>query len=676
MDKKIKIQKLREISEKLKKDFIGIDDVIDQIIETITPWYVTPELIERPVVVSIWGLTGTGKTSVIRRLTEELELLDKTLFFDCGAEESNDDSISNKISQFLGNNSYSQGETNLQGIFVFDEFQYARTLDEDGREVSKAAQRSIWNLLDSGLIDIVFRQYEVKNLMIYTEELDYLSDDLGRELAISKNIWPESVLQKVHDTLDFYTTWEDNEDSDNKEESKSQPILSKSKQETIVSRLNAIERGFGYKKLAELNAATTLGEFIDTLKKALKIISTPRCIDCSKSLIFVIGNLDEAFSGVSNTDPDMDADVFAKITKKTGILDVKEALKERFRAEQIGRLGNNMIIYPSLRKADFKGIIDLELTRVTTRFKDISGLTIEFTEAFKDLLYSEGVYPSQGVRPVFTTIGTLCLPKLSKILSDSDGPKEFAEFDMIGDLRSPEVTVILRYDHGEKVIEIPEKLDLGKMRSSASCKKLAAHAIHEAGHAILMAYEKGRMPEMILAQSSSGGGYTYDNLDDTDKISAMCKAEVDSELRICLAGNAAEHLMFEDRYCTIGCTSDWTDAWDMFSKAVYKGGFFGDFWPWMSKGNPDGLPIGLDDSEETTKDPLISKMKSYLVDQYNRTTRILTENKDLLLETAKYLVENRCMFADDFKVFVEKYGKNMPETGTISETYWIDILKK
>jgi hypothetical protein len=34
------------------------------------------------------------------------------------------------------------------------------------------------------------------------------------------------------------------------------------------------------------------------------------------------------------------------------------------------------------------------------------------------------------------------------------------------------------------------------------------------------------------------------------------------------------------------------------------------------------------------------------------------------------------MFADDFKVFVEKYGKNMPAHGTVSETYWIDILKK
>lgn len=675
MDRKIKIQKLREISEKLKKEFIGIDEVIDQVIETITPWYVTPELIERPVVVSIWGLTGTGKTSVVRRLTEELELLDKTLFFDCGAEESNDDSISNKISQFLGNDC-TTSETGLQEVvFVFDEFQYSRTIDEDGREVSKASQRSIWNLLDSGLIDIIFRHYEVKGLMTYTEELDYLSDDLGRDLVISKNTWPESALQKVHDTLDFYKTWEEDEDSD-KDKSKSQPIISKSKQETIVARLNTVERGLGYKKLSELNSATTLGELLGILKGIIKIISTPRCIDCSKSLIFVIGNLDEAFSGVSNTDPDMDADVFAKITKKTGILDVKEALKERFRAEQIGRLGNNMIIYPSLRKSDFKGIIDLELTRVSSRFKEISGITIEFNQSFKDLLYSEGVYPSQGVRPVFTTIGSMCLPKLSKILSDPNGPKEHVEFDITGDLRSPEITVILRYDHGERAIEIPEKLSLGKMRSSSSCKKLAAHAIHEAGHAILMAYEKGRMPEMILAQSSSGGGYTYDNLDDTDKISAMCKAEVNSEIRICLAGNAAEHLMFEDQYCTIGCTSDWTDAWDMFSKAVYKGGFFDDFWPWMSKGNPEGLPNGIDDSKASSKDLLIIKMKGHLRKQYDITTRVLKENKDLLMETARYLVENRCMFTDDFKSFVEKYGKNIPTQGTVKESYWSDILKK
>ena len=90
-----KIKALEEAKLKLKSEFIGIDNIIDQIIENITPWYVTPEILEKPVVVSLWGLTGTGKTSVIRKLINYLDLSDKSIFFDCG-QETNTNVVSAK----------------------------------------------------------------------------------------------------------------------------------------------------------------------------------------------------------------------------------------------------------------------------------------------------------------------------------------------------------------------------------------------------------------------------------------------------------------------------------------------------------------------------------------------------------------------------------------------------
>ena len=687
MDKKEKIARLAEISASLKKDFIGIDNVIDQIIESITPWYVTPEIIERPIVVSVWGLTGTGKTSVVRRLIDLLDYRDNSLIFDCGAEESNDSSISDKISDFFSYTGGCGDGKELTGVFLFDEFQYARTLDEDGREISKASQRSIWNLIDSGLIDIVVRPYEVKELMTYVEELDYLADDIGRDLPISGNVWPESVMEKVKSTLDFYKTWRDNESDEDdedeedgdegpkkkKKEKKPSPIISKGKKEILINRLNSIERGLGYKVVSEIDRMTTLDDLISLVKRYTRLVSRPKCINCSKALVFVIGNLDEAFSEVTNTDPDMDADVFAKIIKKTGILDVKEALKRRFRPEQIGRLGNNMIIYPSLKKSDFKGIIDLELGKVINKFKEVSGITLEFTDSFKDLIYSEGVYPSQGVRPVFTTIGTVCLPKLSKILSDPEGPKEKVTLECVGSLLSSEVTVRMTYDNGTKSVELQEKLELGRLRSKDSCKKLAAHAVHEAGHAVLMMIERQKYPEMVLAQSSVGGGYTYESLDDDDRISAMCKAEVDSEIRISLAGKCAEHLFFEDSKCTIGCTSDYDNVWSMLSRAAYKGGFFNHPYPWLSKGTPEGLPQGMIDENHSRMESIIGEMKEYLEKKYEETTNILKENKKLLTDIAKYLVENRCMFSDELKVIAEKNGLTLGED---PENYWFNKLYK
>jgi len=52
---------LDNASAVLKKEFIGLDDIIDSIIRNIKPWFLFPELQNRPHVVCLWGLTGTGR---------------------------------------------------------------------------------------------------------------------------------------------------------------------------------------------------------------------------------------------------------------------------------------------------------------------------------------------------------------------------------------------------------------------------------------------------------------------------------------------------------------------------------------------------------------------------------------------------------------------------------------
>lgn len=61
-------QHLAAIALELKAELHGIDDVIDRVIESIRAWYVLPQIIKRPVIVSLWGLTGTGKTQLTRSL--------------------------------------------------------------------------------------------------------------------------------------------------------------------------------------------------------------------------------------------------------------------------------------------------------------------------------------------------------------------------------------------------------------------------------------------------------------------------------------------------------------------------------------------------------------------------------------------------------------------------------
>ena len=47
-------EKLEEVKLALKDKFIGIDDAIDKIIDSISLWYLTPELQFRPLIVSLW----------------------------------------------------------------------------------------------------------------------------------------------------------------------------------------------------------------------------------------------------------------------------------------------------------------------------------------------------------------------------------------------------------------------------------------------------------------------------------------------------------------------------------------------------------------------------------------------------------------------------------------------
>jgi cell division protease FtsH len=120
--------------------------------------------------------------------------------------------------------------------------------------------------------------------------------------------------------------------------------------------------------MKELLECKTLGDYFTIIRGADKIIRMPKKIDCSKGLVFVLGNLDEAYGIHDDISPDVEADMFRSITEDIGITEVKTALQERFRNEQIGRFGNNIITYPSLSKKNFQDIIEKEVSRIFDKF--------------------------------------------------------------------------------------------------------------------------------------------------------------------------------------------------------------------------------------------------------------------------------------------------------------------
>ena len=70
---------LRHIGAELKTELFGIDEVIDRVMDTIRAWYVLPEIISRPVIVNLWGLTVTCNTPLIRSLSQKLGFYDRLI---------------------------------------------------------------------------------------------------------------------------------------------------------------------------------------------------------------------------------------------------------------------------------------------------------------------------------------------------------------------------------------------------------------------------------------------------------------------------------------------------------------------------------------------------------------------------------------------------------------------
>ena len=72
-----KKQTLERIKAELKSEFIGIDYIIEEVVDYIQIWYLMPQVLTRPIIVNLWGMTGVGKTDLVRRLVSKLDFQDR-----------------------------------------------------------------------------------------------------------------------------------------------------------------------------------------------------------------------------------------------------------------------------------------------------------------------------------------------------------------------------------------------------------------------------------------------------------------------------------------------------------------------------------------------------------------------------------------------------------------------
>lgn len=685
--KEERLKRLEEAKKVLKSEFIGLDQTIDEIGTLITPWLLTPEILERPVIISLWGMTGTGKTSLIKRLIQLLDLNTETLVFDCGKESGGDnsDSFEDSVSTLLQDSGDVERKQEYNSIIVLDEFQHSRTIDEDGKEVGSPGFRPVWELIDSGQITANTYRYDTQFLTGFIEDLDLFLQGY-KNLTLESGALVGPGIGDIKKELKYYF-YDDEDDGDDEEESpvdikKSGKVKGGNKKEAKsnkVDRFNVISGrvrrtitkcvdrrvgfGEGKKFVDDLVKEKNIDAFLEKLVSLRKIVSKPKTYNFSKSIIFIIGNLDEAFISVKgDTSPDIDADIFYEITKEVSIIDIKTALSKRFRDEQIARFGNNLIKYPTLKKEHFKEIIKKEVSRITERVKEISGKKIVCTDRVLDLLYSEGVYPTQGVRPVLSTINSILTPIISRIQMSG-------EDNVVIDIKDPdlcksEVEITVRKgEEDSQVFTTKVRLSLGEIRNPEKRKTRFINAVHEMGHAIVMAYTTGVAPKMIMSVASDGGGlcvtHNSDNVGEIDSLMVM-----ENNVMCSLAGYLAERVFFEEKRCLLGSGSDISSAWEELSYSAYRLGYLKEPIPYTNLealNTFPGIPTGLSDKVGEVENKL---WKIFLILK-KKTQVVLEENKDLLVRGALLLGEKGNIGEDAFINLVEQGSKEGKNTLTV-----------
>ena len=536
-----KKQRLEQVKVILNTEFIGISPVIDSILDSISSWYLFPEIQEKPVIINLWGLTGVGKSSLVQRLVELIDFEKRYFRFDMGMINNGNTSLPIKLEE------YSRFQK-APLILGFDEFQFAKSKNEKGEETGNTAVRIVWDLLDSGKFNVNLYTTELERLYYKMQKMKYLMR-LGLKVKNGKVL---SLKEKFIETMGLFERREKKykggieynvEELDFIEPTDYRDLYD------IAPGLFENEYEIG-EVLRKKNAEETM-QFLESL---IQYNLGHRCIDCSNALIFVMGNLDELYSMSNDFNPDISADDFYNQSLKINISDVKQVLTKRFRSEQIARLGNNHIIYPAFSRESFLKLIDLELNRLTNNYFHKLKLKIEFDQSIKDLLYSEGVYPTQGTRPIFTTINNIIGSKIGRVYCEIKTRKLNHEKIVFRNITN---TLMIEFHHDKEIIfqysEILE-LKLNLLRQNKKDNEQAITAVHEAGHAVLSIALMNKVPEYIYSVTASitSSGFTRIKND----LNYMAQQMIIKRVAIYFGGRAAEQIIFGKENQTTGAEED------------------------------------------------------------------------------------------------------------------------
>lgn len=191
--------------------------------------------------------------------------------------------------------------------------------------------------------------------------------------------------------------------------------------------------------------------------------------------------------------------------------------------------------------------------------------------------------------------------------------------------------------------EAIDKVMLGeKLDQKPSTKELHRVAIHEAGHALMSELEKeGSVASVTIVPRGQAMGYMRQSPEDDSYL--QTKSQLESQIKIILAGTIAEDLVFGER--STGAANDIQEAIKL-SKRIVACGLSG---------------LGVIDIEQSKK-RVGDEIRKVLVEREAEVREILKSYQDLLEQLAFLLKEKEVLSGEEIKEQLEIFLKSTKPT--------------
>jgi hypothetical protein len=606
----VKQARLNEIAAELKTEFFGLDEIIDKVVGLVRAWYLMPEIITRPVIINLWGMTGVGKTQLVRSLVSKLGYKKKFVEIQMDGISSASYGSSSTIHAILTDSSVVEGEP---GILLLDEMQRYRTIDDSGADMKVERYQDVWMLLSDGRFSF--------NASLAQE----------MEMLIAYANYHEDIKQA-----------KDGQDDPDEVSSDEHPLV-------MLKRKYKIYPGEAKRYKKQLRLSETIEEIMEwTPEKVIDVMrlailsDTNFDSDYTKLLVFISGNLDEVFRSAHNVnDCDTDADIYHKLTKLINTTDIKKGLGVRFKPEQISRFGNNNIIYPSMTKATYKKLIHSNCAKYIDEIEKLSGIKFTLTPRVYREIYENSVYPTQGTRPVFSSIHKILGSALS----------EFALWALENGIEEVKLSInpisscLIGHGVNPKASRLTKKLgielDIRETRKKNSIDFNTMVDVHEIGHALIYAILFKKAPdETKINLASFNGGYTMHTHDTT-----ASKRQIRDTICVLMGGTMAEAMVFGQDHRSSSHASDMLRATQLASSYIRTYGF-GEFSSVIRHPAQAVDMNGAYDSANESIEKMIEEEKM-------RALELLSSHKGTFIKLAAILLENKTLSDVQFVAAVD-----------------------